>query len=134
MYLTIIIFAFPGAFAGSKTHQPPPTRTIPPDGTTFSEIKFGQKVTNEVPPYSYWNMQFYQPEPAYVKFDYSFPRGTSVAVYGRKNALPTHTQYHMVELLNGFKNRGTRTSHVSTYLKNIFCITPYYEEKKGKKG
>ncbi len=60
-------------------------------------------------------MQFYQAEPAYVKFDYSFPRGASVAVYGRKNALPTHTQYHMVELLNGFKSRGTRTSHVSIF-------------------
>ncbi|XP_065204844.1 teneurin-m isoform X4 [Planococcus citri] len=96
---------------GTKTQ---PTRTIPPDGTTFSEIKFGQKITNEVAPYSYWNMQFYQSEPAYVKFDYSFPKGASVAVYGRKNALPTHTQYHMVELLNGVRNRGTRTSHPQT--------------------
>lgn len=101
---------------GTKTQ---PTRTIPPDGTTFSEIKFGEKITNEVAPYSYWNMQFYQSESAYVKFDYTFPRGTSVAVYGRKNALPTHTQYHMVELLNGFKNRGTRTSHVSIYIMYI---------------
>lgn len=57
-----------------------------------------------------------------MKFDYTFPRGASVAVYGRKNALPTHTQYHMVELLNGFKNRGTRTSHVSCHLSRICFI------------
>ena len=73
----------------------------------------GQKLTNEIPPYGYWNMQFYQSEAAYVKFDYSIPRGASIAVYGRRNALPTHTQYHILEVLSGFKARTTRASHVS---------------------
>lgn len=91
-----------------------PARSFPPDGTTFSQITLGQKLTKEIPPYSYWNMQFYQSEPAYVKFDYTIPRGASIGVYARRNALPTHTQYHFKEVLSGFNVRTTRaTTHVS---------------------
>ncbi|XP_024082461.1 teneurin-m isoform X3 [Cimex lectularius] len=93
---------------GGKTF---PARSFPPDGTTFAQITLGKQLTNEIPPYGYWNMQFYQSEPAYVKFDYNIPRGASIAVYGRRNALPTHTQYHILEVLNGFKARSTRASH-----------------------
>lgn len=58
-------------------------------------------------------MQFYQTQASYVKFDYMIPRGASIGVYARRNALPTHTQYHILEVLSGFKARTTRTSHVS---------------------
>ena len=78
-------------YLGARTF---PARSFPPDGTTFGQITLGQKLTKEIQPYSYWNMQFYQSEPAYVKFDYNIPRGASIGVYGRRNALPTHTQYH----------------------------------------
>lgn len=65
-------------------------------------------------------MQFYQSEPAYVKFDYTIPRGASIGVYARRNALPTHTQYHFKEVLSGFNVRTTRaTTHVSYDL--IIC-------------
>lgn len=60
-------------------------------------------------------MQFYQSEPAYVKFEYNIPRGASIGVYARRNALPTHTQYHFKEVLSGFNARTVRSSstHVS---------------------
>ncbi|XP_053954214.1 teneurin-m isoform X2 [Anastrepha ludens] len=92
-----------------------PARSFPPDGTTFGQITLGQKLTKEIQPYSYWNMQFYQSEPAYVKFDYTIPRGASIGVYGRRNALPTHTQYHFKEVLSGFSasTRTTRAAHLS---------------------
>lgn len=79
----------------------------------------GQKLSKEIPPYSYWNMQFYQSEAAYVRFDYNIPRGASIGVYARRNALPTHTQYDLLEVLSGFKARTTRASHVSV----IVCAT-----------
>ncbi|EAT48576.1 AAEL000405-PA, partial [Aedes aegypti] len=90
-----------------------PARSFPPDGTTFSQISLGQRLSKEIPPYSYWNMQFYQSEPAYVKFDYGIPRGASIGVYARRNALPTHTQYHFKEVLSGFNARQTRATHPS---------------------
>lgn len=58
-------------------------------------------------------MQFYQSEPAYVKFLYNIPRGASIGVYARRNALPTHTQYHFKEVLSGLTARVTRSTHVS---------------------
>ncbi|XP_031828732.1 teneurin transmembrane protein Ten-m isoform X3 [Nomia melanderi] len=90
-----------------------PARSFPPDGTTFAQVALGQKLSKEIPPYSYWNMQFYQSEAAYVRFDYNIPRGASIGVYARRNALPTHTQYDLLEVLSGFKARTTRASHVS---------------------
>jgi hypothetical protein len=69
-------------------------------------------------------MQFYQSEAAYVRFDYNIPRGASIGVYARRNALPTHTQYHILEVLSGFKARTTRASH-STVKKEV---THYMEQ------
>ena len=59
-------------------------------------------------------MQFYQSEAAYVKFDYTIPRGASIGVYSRRNALPTHTQYHYKEVLSGFaaSSRPARAAQV----------------------
>lgn len=100
-----------------------PARSFPPDGTTFSQITLGQKLSKQIPPYSYWNMQFYQSEPAYVKFDYNIPRGASIGVYARRNALPTHTQYHFKEVLSGFNARTTRSTHVSAQVyKMLHCF------------
>ncbi|CAH1124665.1 unnamed protein product [Ceutorhynchus assimilis] len=101
-----------------------PAHSFPPDGTTFSQTSLGQRLTKEIPPYGYWNMQFYHPEAAYVKFDYSIPRGASIGVYARRNALPTHTQYDILEVLSGFKARTTRASH-STVKKEV---THYMEQ------
>ncbi|XP_045480143.1 teneurin-m isoform X2 [Harmonia axyridis] len=101
-----------------------PAQSFPPDGTTFSQISLGQKLSHEIPPYGYWNMQFYQSEAAYVKFDYSIPRGASIGVYARRNALPTHTQYHILEVLSGFKARTTRSSN--SFVKKE--VTHYMEQ------
>lgn len=88
-------------------------KSFPPDGTTFGQITLGQKLSKNIPGYGYWNMQFYQSEAAYVKFDFTIPRGASIGVYARRDALPTHTQYNILEVLSGFKTRNKRASHVS---------------------
>ncbi|XP_022901485.2 teneurin-m isoform X3 [Onthophagus taurus] len=101
-----------------------PAKSFPPDGTTFAQISLGQRLSKEIPPYGYWNMQFYQSEAAYVKFDYNIPRGASIGVYARRNALPTHTQYHILEVLSGFKARTTRASYSSVKKE----VTHYMEQ------
>ncbi|XP_026326587.1 teneurin-m isoform X2 [Hyposmocoma kahamanoa] len=107
--------------SGARTF---PAQTFPPDGTTFKEISLGDKLSNEIPPYSYWNVQFFQSEASYVKFDYMIPRGASIGVYARRNALPTLTQYHFLEVLSGFKARTTRASHPSVKKE----VTHYMEQ------
>nr|XP_050846417.1 teneurin-m isoform X5 [Vespula vulgaris] len=104
-----------------------PARSFPPDGTTFAQVGLGQKLSKEIQPYSYWNMQFYQSEAAYVRFDYNIPRGASIGVYARRNALPTHTQYDLLEVLSGFKARTTRASHVSVIPSIKKEVTHYME-------
>ncbi|XP_065347700.1 teneurin-m isoform X4 [Cloeon dipterum] len=110
-----------GGAGGGKTF---PARTFPPDGTTFSLIQLGQKLSQTIPQYGYWNMQFYRPEAAYVKFDYNIPRGASIGVFARRNALPTHTQYDFIEVLSGFKARTTRASATSVKKE----VTHYMEQ------
>lgn len=120
--LVYVTNKFQSLHLGGRTF---PAQSFPPDGTTFSQISLGQRLSKEIPPYGYWNMQFYQSEAAYVKFDYNIPRGASIGVYARRNALPTHTQYHILEVLSGFKARTTRASHVSSFLlyaKIVKCI------------
>ena len=78
-------------------------------------MELGQQLNGVIPPYGYWNMQFYQSESAYVKFEVSIPRGSSIGVYGRRNALPTHTSYDFLQVLSGYKmgsGRSTRASKV----------------------
>lgn len=56
-------------------------------------------------------------EASYVTFDLSIPRGTSFGVYGRRNALPTHTHHNFMEVVSGLRHadgRQTRASEVST--------------------
>ena len=51
----------------------------------------------------------------------SIPRGASVGIYGRRNALPTHTSYDFIQVLSGYKitaaasrqGRTQRSSNVS---------------------
>lgn len=69
-----------------------------------------------MPPYSYWNMQFYHSEAAYVKFELGLPRGASMGLYGRRNALPTHTHYDMLHVISGYKSRSRRAPAASSSL------------------
>lgn len=114
-----------------------PARSFPPDGTTFSQIALGQKLSKQIPPYSYWNMQFYQSEPAYIKFDYNIPRGASIGVYARRNALPTHTQYHFKEVLSGLTARTTRATPVSNchyifFFNSAWAQNLWYSQKQNR--
>lgn len=100
---------------GVPEHTKRPQQTIPPDGTTFKMMELGQQLSDIIPPYGYWNMQFYLLESVYVKFEVSIPRGSSIGVYGRRNALPTHTAYDFLQVLSGFKtgtSRSTRAGKV----------------------
>ncbi|XP_052130020.1 teneurin-m isoform X6 [Frankliniella occidentalis] len=116
---------------GAKTV---PMRTFPPDGTTFAQVQLGQRLSQEIPAYGYWNMQFYQSRAAFVSFDWSIPRGASIGVYARRNALPTHTHYDILEVLSGFKPRQVRSTHplmkkeVSHYLEQGHWFLSLYND------
>lgn len=99
-------------------------RAIPPDSTQFAQVELGKKLQRVIPYYGYWNMQFYIMEQTYVKFDFTIPRGSSIGFYARRNALPTHTQYHFKEVLSGFRARTTRAAHQPSIHRDV---TKYLE-------
>ena len=59
---------------------------------------------------------------SYVTFDLLIPRGASFGLYGRRNALPTHTHHNFMNVISGLRHgvqtRATRASEVrQSYLK-----------------
>ena len=48
-------------------------------------------------------------EAAFVNIDLKLPRGASLGLYARRNALPTHTNYDIMEVVKGNEDK-TRTS------------------------
>lgn len=97
----------------------PGPRAIPPDNTQFAEVELGKRLQRVIPSYGYWNMQFLTTEKAYVKFNLTIPRGSSIGFYARRNALPTHTQYDFKEILSGFNTRTTRAAYQPTIHRDV---------------
>lgn len=93
-------------------------RNVPPEATSFAQIDLGQPLEKIIAAYGYWNVQFYQPSAGYVNFALHLPRGASLGLYGRKNGLPTHTNYDVMEVIKGLegehRNVVKRAIRVST--------------------
>ena len=70
------------------------------------------RLSHTLPAYGYWNVQFYQMEAAYVHFDLWLPRGASLGFYARRNALPTHTNYDLMEVIKGASTEARPTRSV----------------------
>lgn len=97
----------------------PGPRAIPPDNTQFGEVELSKRLQKVIPSYGYWNMQFLTTEKAYVKFNFTIPRGSSIGFYARRNALPTHTQYDFKEILSGFNTRTSRAAYQPTIHRDV---------------
>ena len=61
----------------------------------------GVSLSPTVAPYGYWNAQFFHAAAGYVRFALEVPRGASFGLYARRNALPTHTTYDLMEVVKG---------------------------------
>ncbi|XP_059080009.1 teneurin-m-like [Tigriopus californicus] len=94
-------------------------RNLPPDGTSFRQIALGKSLNQAIPAYGYWNIQFYQSEASYVNMDLSVPRGASVGLYARRNGLPTHTNYDIMEVIKGFEDSRSRRSSRRSVSKSL---------------
>ena len=88
-------------------------QTVPPAGNTFSVVRLSESYAETLAPHGYWSMQFYLPDDAYLQWNSTIPRAASLAVYGRRNALPTHTHFDVHQVLRGYSRRHRRTSGVS---------------------
>ena len=57
--------------------------------------------TATIPPYQFWNSEFRIKQPAFIRFNFTLPWGANFAVYGRRNVVPSVTQYDFVEFVKG---------------------------------
>ncbi|XP_033216143.1 teneurin-a [Belonocnema kinseyi] len=54
-----------------------------------------------IPPYHFWNTEFLNKQPAFIRLNLTLPWGANFAVYGRRNVAPSVTQYDFVEFVKG---------------------------------
>ncbi|XP_075213771.1 teneurin-a transmembrane protein [Lycorma delicatula] len=54
-----------------------------------------------IPPAHFWNSEFRNKQPAFIRFNMSLPWGANFAVYGRRNVAPSITQYDFAEFVKG---------------------------------
>lgn len=57
--------------------------------------------TVTIPPYQFWNSEFRNKQPAFIRFNFTLPWGANFAVFGRRNVAPSVTQYDFVEFIKG---------------------------------
>ena len=50
------------------------------------------------------SLQFHQKESSYVEMNFVLPRGSSLGLYARKNAIPTLTLNDIRDVLSGYRN------------------------------
>jgi hypothetical protein len=56
---------------------------------------------SNIPPYQFWYIEFRNKHPAFLQFNLTMPWGANFAVYGRRNVVPSITQYEFVEFIKG---------------------------------
>lgn len=54
-----------------------------------------------IPPYHFWNSEFHNKQPAFIRLNLTLPWGANFAVYGRRNVAPSVTQYDFVKFVRG---------------------------------
>jgi hypothetical protein len=54
-----------------------------------------------IPPYNFWNTEFRNKQPAFIRLNLTLPWGANFAVYGRRNVAPSVTQYDFAEFVKG---------------------------------
>ncbi|EZA55329.1 Teneurin-3 [Ooceraea biroi] len=54
-----------------------------------------------IAPYNFWNTEFRNKQPAFIRLNLTLPWGANFAVYGRRNVAPSVTQYDFVEFVKG---------------------------------
>lgn len=103
--------------------------------------EFNEMYHTTIPPYQFWNSEFKNKHPAFIRFNFTLPWGANFAVYGRRNVSPSVTQYDFAEFIKGGRidNRLRRKRRdVSAQQRDadrygddmIFDIGNYYEHAR----
>lgn len=63
--------------------------------------EFNEMYHATIPPFQFWNSEFKNKHPAFIRFNFTLPWGSNFAVYGRRNVAPSVTKYDFAEFIKG---------------------------------
>lgn len=63
--------------------------------------EFNEMYRFNIPPFQFWNSEFKNKHPAFIRFNFTLPWGSNFAVYGRRNVAPSVTKYDFAEFIKG---------------------------------
>lgn len=103
--------------------------------------EFNEEYHATIAPYQFWNSEFKNKHPAFIRINFTLPWGANFAVYGRRNVAPSVTQYDFVEFIKGgridnrLRRRRRRSSPTQPAIddvneRTILDINNYYEHNK----
>ena len=93
-----------------------------PSITELKEFNVHHQMT--IPPFQFWNIELRNKHPAYIQFNLTLPWGANFAVYGRRNVLPSITQYDFAEF---FKRERLDHNRLRRKRDVVDDITKHYE-------
>lgn len=109
--------------------QPQQQSQSQPQWPPLLEVReFNTLHTATIPPYQFWNSEFRNKQPAFIRFNFTLPWGANFAVYGRRNVAPSVTQYDFVEFVKGgrvdhrLRKRDTKDGAINDYSKSDFKL------------
>lgn len=75
-------------------------------------ISFSTPYSSNIYPYHFWNLEFHNKQPVFMRLNLTLPWGANFAVYGRRNVAPSITQHDFSEFIKGGRldNRVSRRS------------------------
>lgn len=101
--------------------------------------EFNEQYHATIPPYQFWNSEFKNKHPAFIRINFTLPWGANFAVYGRRNVAPSVTQYDFVEFIKGGRidnrlrrrRRSTADDSVDSLdERTLLDVKNYYENTK----
>lgn len=99
--------------------------------------EFNEQYHATIPPYQFWNSEFKNKHPAFIRINFTLPWGANFAVYGRRNVAPSVTQYDFAEFIKGGRidNRLRRRRSATQPIadgneRTLLDVNNYYEHTK----
>lgn len=99
--------------------------------------EFNEQYHATIPPYQFWNSEFKNKHPAFIRINFTLPWGANFAVYGRRNVAPSVTQYDFAEFIKGgridnrLRRRRSATQPIADENeRTLLDVNNYYEHTK----
>jgi len=95
--------------------------TNSPPTSSIVQFQVGERTQPTIPPKSFWQSQFTQEQPKFVKFNLSIDNDAVLGVYGRRGVAPSVAQFDFFEVIDGrtLSGRSKRAAKVGNSVDHL---------------